>query len=302
MSDSRQCEAIAAVLTPLLQAAGIAPESRVLSAYTALSDLVLCGIKRQHGGPVLLGVCGAQGSGKSTLGRVLQQALGEGASLSVALLSLDDLYLPSSERQRLAAQVHPLLRTRGVPGTHDVGLGLDVLARLLGREGATKVRLPRFDKLRDEPWPLELWPVLSAPVDVVLFEGWCVGARAQSPEALIEPLNELERDEDADGRWRRHVNAMLEGPYAALFGLIDALVMLRAPNFEVVYRWRAEQERALAHAAAGATGQAMPEPVLRRFIQHYERLTRHLLAEMPARADVVIELDEQRHVRHLVRR
>jgi len=194
--------------------------------------------------------------------------------------------------------VHPLLRTRGVPGTHDVALGIELIGALTRSGARAPVRLPRFDKLADEPWPAERWPLFDAPADLVLFEGWCVGARAQAPQALQAPVNELEAGCDPDGRWRHYVNAQLAGPYAALFGLLDHLLLLQAPGFEVVYGWRREQEIGLAfrrQAPPPATA-SMSDAQLRRFIQHYERLTRHLLAEMPARADVVLELDAQRRV------
>jgi D-glycerate 3-kinase len=251
---------------------------------------------------LVVGLCGPQGSGKSTMARELETQLRERAGLRVARLSLDDLYLPGRERARLAAQVHPLLRTRGVPGTHDVLRGLALLQGLPGAASGARTALPRFDKGLDEPCEAALEEVYIGPADVVLFEGWCVGARAESPAALIEPVNELERGADADGRWRRYVNTQLEGPYQSLFAPIDLLIMLRAPCFEQVYGWRAQQEHELAArleaaAAAGALpggARAMSDEELRRFVMHYERITRHIDAEMPQRADFVLELDAQR--------
>jgi len=221
--------------------------------------------------PFVVGLCGPQGSGKSTLVASLRHLLQERA-LHVAVLSLDDLYLTRAERAALAHRVHPLLATRGVPGTHDVALGLEVIRRL-GGPGA--VALPAFDKARDERRPDAQWPRVTAPVDLLLFEGWCVGARPQPDEALAAPVNALEREEDPDGRWRRYVNAALAGPYQALFATIDELVLLAAPGFDAVYGWRLQQERKLRERLA-------------RFIQLFERLTRYILAEMPGRAHVVI--------------
>lgn len=240
-----------------------------------------------------VGICGPQGCGKSTAALVLSRLL-EARGLRVAILSLDDLYLPIEDRQALAREVHPLLRTRGVPGTHDVALGLKVLDGLAG-DGPTA--LPRFDKAADTRAPVEAWPVVEGPVDVVLFEGWCVGARPQPDKALRKPVNALERDRDPDGVWRAHVNAALAGPYRALFARIDLLVQFLAPDFETVLAWRQEQERKLRDrlAAAGQAGaQVMDDAQVADFVQHYERLTRHIAAEMPARADLVIRLDADR--------
>lgn len=236
-----------------------------------------------------LGICGAQGSGKSTLVAALAERLAT-QGLRIATLSLDDLYLPRAERQRLAREVHSLFATRGVPGTHDVALGLATL-EALGRGEATA--LPRFDKGRDEPVDRSLWPLAPAGTQVLLFEGWCLGAVAQDAEALAQAVNALEANEDPQGRWRGHANDMLAGPYRVLFERLDRLVLLAAPGWDVVARWRDEQEQGLR--AAGAP-RAMTPDALARFIQHYERLTRWILTEMPARADLTLRLDAAREV------
>lgn len=238
---------------------------------------------------VAVGLCGAQGSGKSTIAEVTARLLRE-QGLSAVVLSLDDLYLPLEDRLRLARDVHPLLATRGPPGTHDPDLGVQTLAAL-ARPGS--VALPRFDKARDTRRPPGAWDHVAGPVDVVLFEGWCVGARPQPPEALAAPINDLEREEDPDGRWRAYVNAALAGPYAALFGRLDRFVLLEAPSFEVVADWRAEQEAKLR----ARTGGGMSPEAISRFVAHYERLTRWILAEAPGRADRVFRLDAQRRPR-----
>ncbi|MBO9622530.1 MAG: kinase [Sphingomonas sp.] len=233
--------------------------------------------------PFVLGIAGAQGSGKSTVAAQLAERL-RARGLRAALLSLDDLYLDGAQRAVLAASVHPLLRTRGVPGTHDVALGLEVIGAL-GREGHTL--LPRFDKGRDEPGE---WEGFDGPADVLIFEGWCVGARPQDDAELAAPVNALERDRDADGRWRGFVNAQLAGPYAALFARIDMLVLLAAPGFEVVADWRIEQEQALRRQGAGA----MDDEQVRAFVLHYQRLTEHMLRHGADWPNLTIRLDAAR--------
>lgn len=248
--------------------------------------------------PLVLGICGAQGSGKSTLTGALAAALGA-RGLRVAPLSIDDLYLGREERARLARTVHPLLATRGVPGTHDVPLGLATFDALAGRD---PVALPSFDKSRDDRRPREQWPIAPAPVDVIVLEGWCVGAAPQEDAALATPVNALERDEDPDGAWRRYVNDALRGAYRALFGRIDLLVLLRAPSFEVVHGWRSEQEEKLRRRLlerGESADRLMDAAGIARFIAHYERLTRHILAEMPERADVLFALDASRRMTRL---
>jgi D-glycerate 3-kinase len=245
---------------------------------------------RVEDAPFIVGVCGSQGSGKSTLCQQLSERWRE-KGMRIAVLSLDDLYLTRAERQTRAQNIHPLLATRGVPGTHDVELGVRTLRALAGHE---PVKLPRFDKANDDRRPEVAWDVTSAPVDVVLFEGWCVGAQPQSRDKLLEPMNPLETIEDADGRWRNYVNEQLGAEYQRLFAMTDYLVLLAAPSFDVVLRWRTQQEQELRKQQRGSA--VMDDAALARFVQHYERLTRHILDQMPSRADLVIRLDENRRV------
>ena len=240
--------------------------------------------------PLVLGICGAQGSGKSTLSDRLAAHL-EGEGLKVALLSLDDLYRAPEARP---VDISPLFATRGVPGTHDVALGERIFGSL---KAGQSTRLPRFDKANDRPFAEENWPEITAP-DVVIFEGWCVGARPQADEDLTEPVNHLEHEDD--GAWRRAVNDALKGPYADLFRHIDRLILLAAPGFEIVRDWRIEQENALRArlSAEGRTGvRVMSDSEIGRFIQYYERLTRHILQTMPAYADLTLQLDSSRNMK-----
>jgi len=241
---------------------------------------------RAMGRTAVIGICGPQGSGKSTIAAAVREIL-TAQGRTAAVLALDDLYLPKGERVRLAAEVHPLLATRGPPGTHDPALGLEVMD-LLARPG--ELAMPRFDKTTDTRRPPEDWARVRCPVDVVLFEGWCVGARTQPPAALREPVNGLEREEDPDGRWRTFVNAALDGAYRPLFARLDRLVLFAPPDFTVVAGWRAEQEAKLR----ARSGRGMDEGEIARFVAHYERLTRWILEEMPARADRVFPLAADR--------
>ncbi|WP_425998512.1 kinase [Caulobacter sp. DWR1-3-2b1] len=243
--------------------------------------------------PLVVGLCGPQGAGKSTLVALVTRLL-RGRGLKTANLSLDDLYLTRAERLALGQAVHPLLRTRGVPGTHDIGLGLGVLDALAR---PARVLLPRFDKAVDDRAPVADFECFEAPVEVILLEGWCLGARAQPEAALVEPVNTLERDEDPAGLWRRRANAALAGPYRALFDRIDLLVVMTAPDFATVRAWRGQQEQRLredlaAHGRDPAL--AMDDAALDRFVAHYQRLTEWIACDLPSRADIAIRLDANR--------
>jgi D-glycerate 3-kinase len=254
------------------RAAAIACIARALDATTA---------------PLLIGIAGSQGSGKSTLSDALDAHFRRAGHAS-AILSIDDLYLPRSARQRLAREVHPLLATRGVPGTHDIALGLDILA---GFDAHRPLLLPRFDKAEDDRHPASQWEQ-TPPLDLLILEGWCVGARPEPDAALAAPINRLEREEDAQGVWRRHAHGALAGAYQTLFGRIDRLLFLAAPGFDTVLGWRIQQEQALRTRGGGA--HVMDDTAIARFIAHYERLTRHMLREMPDRANLLVRLDANR--------
>jgi len=250
--------------------------------------------------PPVLGINGAQGTGKSTAAEVLAKLL-QRRGFQVCCLSIDDLYLTRSQREALAERVHSLLRTRGVPGTHDLELGLGLLAALKSAAPDTQTAIPRFDKARDDRKPAQEWELWQGRPDLIVFEGWCLGARPEPPASLSEPVNDLESREDPEGHWRRYAHTQLE-KYQALFGLLDYLVMLKAPSFDQVYQWRSEQEAALAGrlAAQGVTApNLMSDADLKRFIQHYERMTRWILEEMPARADLLLELNAAHRVQQI---
>lgn len=243
--------------------------------------------------PFVLGVNGAQGTGKSTLARFLQAALREGGQ-SAAVLSIDDFYLGKASREDLANSVHPLLRVRGVPGTHDTGLMRETLKGLRSLQPGETLRVPIFDKANDDRVADSEWARIEGPLDAVILEGWCVGTPPQPDSELQQPINGLEAAEDRDGRWRRYVNDCLRERYAPIFAGLDALCYLQIPDVEVVPLWRGEQERKLAARRQGRGIMADAEIV--QFVQYFERLTRAALAALPQTADVVLELARDRTV------
>lgn len=238
----------------------------------------------------VLGISGLPGSGKSTLARQLVAA-GRRRGLRVVALSLDDFYLTRRQRQALARHIHPLLATRGPPGSHDLALLHDRLDALLQWQPGSSLALPRFDKLRDRRLPPSHWPRQRQPPRVIVLEGWCLGVPPENGSALAEPLNAVERDEDPDGRWRHYCNAALAG-YQPLWRRIDRLVLLQAPDIDVLPAWRGQQERAAQAARPGAPG--MDPAALLRFVQLFERIGRQALRSLPELADRVIRLDAER--------
>ena len=286
------------------------PESYLLSAEKWFSPL-LEEYQNPSKKPLIIGINGSQGSGKSTLADYLCTVLNERYDLRCVSLSLDDFYLTKLERQQLAIEVHPLLETRGVPGTHDIPLALKTLAQLV--DGSVQTLIPRFDKSRDDRMPMEQCDSISGQVDIIILEGWCVGAKPQTADQLVEPLNSLEAEQDTDGVWRNTVNQALAGEYQALFAQLDQLIMLQAPSFESVFNWRLEQEEkmrarigalnsgasateASANGAKESANGIMTASQIAEFIAHYQRITEQSLREMPLRADHLLQLGSQRQI------
>jgi D-glycerate 3-kinase len=231
-------------------------------------------------------VAGAQGSGKSTFAELLSLTINEVTSRSAAVLCLDDFYLTHAEREILADRVHPMLRVRGVPGTHDIGMIKEALQAL---QQGRAVSVPVFDKASDDRARA---PRIIDPVDIVVTEGWCWGAIPEDATRLAEPINEMEAEHDPDGIWRQYVNQQLAGDYQSLFNA-DVHVFLRVPSMEAVYRWRLQQEQGLPHPDRR---NAMDQAAITKFVGNFERITRWMLEEMPARADLVVELNESHRI------
>lgn len=255
--------------------------------------------RQTHDSSLRVALNGSQGSGKSTLGDYLCECLSQEHGLSAIALSLDDFYLTFAERQALGESEHPLLKTRGVPGTHDISLlrtVLDALSHQSGEPGENLVKIPRFFKSIDDRAPPDTWEAIEVPLDVIVLEGWCLGARSESAALLKEPINALEISEDAQARWRGFSNQRLIDAYEPLYDELDIWVMLAAPGFEHVLRWRTEQEQKLRDSVAGEGQGLMDADALRRFVQHFERYTRQCLRDMPQRVDVLFELDGERKI------
>lgn len=236
--------------------------------------------------PALIGVAGAQGSGKTTLARAAAETFGG------VQISLDDVYLTRTRREAMAEEVHPLFATRGPPGTHD----LKVLSRLIKTLSTArpddKTLIPDFDKVADDRRPIREWRIFEGRPKAIIIDGWCLGAQPEDAGALERPINPLERDRDIDGRWRMAVNEYVTGAYADLRQRFDGLLYLEAPAFEVVLDWRCQQEADLLGVASGRLPAADRARVA-GFIQHFERLTRHMM-DGGVNADLVVELDRNR--------
>ena len=249
--------------------------------------------------PIIVGLNGAQGSGKSTLSQYLSQMMPKHLDVDCHVISIDDFYLSKAKRKKLGALIHPLLATRGVPGTHDIPRLLDCFEAFHAPE-PTSVTIPIFDKLKDDRTRKVQKIQKSAKPTIVLFEGWCVGIPAQQPLALSVPVSSFEFTKDNTGEWRAYVNEQLEGDYKNLFSVLDRISMLKPPSFESVFDWRVEQEVRLVSRrredSPSAPVRGMSVKQVSEFVENYRRLTCHAIDVLPERAHETWELRSDRLV------
>ncbi|MBO4331972.1 MAG: hypothetical protein J5875_02280 [Paludibacteraceae bacterium] len=263
--------------------------------YLPLAEMASVGLDTTN--MQIIGVNGAQGAGKTTFCALMKLVLEEAYGLKVLSLSIDDLYLSRNDREKLAQTVHPLFVTRGVPGTHYVKKGIDLFNTLANATPTDTTIIPRFNKAVDDVYPEKECDHFVGRPDVILFDGWFMGATEQPLADLLQPVNELEEKEDKDAVWRTYVNLQLKTEYSRLFDCLNLLVMLQVPSFEKVYEWRALQEEKLRISTKGQDHlRIMDNEELRRFISHYERLTRWMLKEMPGRADVLFTVNDDHRI------
>jgi len=269
----------------------------VTSVYLPLIAHIL---NKKTDKPLFISINGAQGTGKSTLTRFLKKIIEGESGLSVADISLDDFYSTRSEREQLANSIHPLLKTRGVPGTHDIQLMENTLLKLLEGHACT---IPRFNKAADDRHVEDQWSKYEKNTDIILFEGWCNHSPSQSDSELSSPINELELTNDPDGIWRHYVNEQLKGYHQRIFSHADMSIMLKAPDFEKIYEWRSLQEKKLKQSTKPSDqSRIMSSDELKRFIQHYERISRHTFEHLPDIADVVIPIAEDHSIKNIIKR
>ena len=238
----------------------------------------------------IIGLSGGQGAGKSTITQVLKLILEIKYNLSVVCFSIDDFYKTLSERTSLEKNVNKLFKTRGVPGTHDTSLIKKVFFDLT-KKNFKSVLIPRFDKSKDDRFPKKYWQKIKKQPRIIIFEGWCVGARPQQNMDLLKPINILEKKKDLNLKWRSRVNKELKNEYKKIFSKINIMIFLKVPSFDCVYEWRLLQEKKLQ--LTSSSKKTMSPLKVREFIMYYERITMQMLKDLPNKAHVVLFLDKQ---------
>tara|TARA_B100001063_G_scaffold216768_1_gene218714 strand:+ start:349 stop:1263 length:915 start_codon:yes stop_codon:yes gene_type:complete len=235
----------------------------------------------------IIGLTGAQGSGKSTIANILKIILKESFNLETVIFSIDDFYKTLKERKIMSKKISPLFLTRGVPGTHDTKMLFDCIKKLK-KSKFTKTIIPKFNKATDNRDSKKNWQKIVKKPNIIIFEGWCVGIEAQKKKDLLIPINELEKYYDKKKIWRSRVNQELQYNYSKIFKLIDKTIFLKVPSFKYVFKWRLLQEKKLR--IVSNRKKTMTDNQIKKFIMFYERLTKHMLKTFN-KVDSIIKID-----------
>lgn len=254
---------------------------RLARLVRELSEKILVRLEARK--PLLVTFSGAQGCGKTTVCEKLRHVL-EDQGFRTRVLALDDFYLTKNDRKTLADKIHPLCSVRGVPGTHDLKYLKKVIRSLLHANENSKVRMPSFSKAADDRRNSLEFIFHNGCVDVILLEGWCVGARSSFVQSL--PENDWEIAKDPFATWKVWTkNAAIQ--YETIWRATDFSVLLLQSDFErtVDDRWR--QEKELLKASGSRQFQSRREVL--EFCNHYRSWTVGMCDHFPKTADLVVE-------------
>ena len=244
----------------------------------------------------IIGLTGGQGTGKSTISKILKIILKEAYNLETVIFSIDDFYKTLKERKEMSKKISSLFLTRGVPGTHDVKMLYQCIINLK-KDKFKKFMIPKFDKSIDDRLSKNNWLKVKKKPNIVIFEGWCVGVTAQKNKDLIYSINKLENQKDNKKVWRKKVNWEIKKNYKKIFDLIDKLIFLKVPSFKYVFKWRLLQEKKLRISSKGS--KTMNDKQIENFVMYYERITKHMLKTLPKTADTVISIDEKHRLKSI---
>ncbi|CAK7894933.1 probable ATP-dependent kinase Tda10p [[Candida] anglica] len=222
--------------------------------------------------PVILGVCGPQGSGKTYLSEHLDEEIRTRfPKLNCVKFSMDDLYLTHDEQAKLTEESEMtnnlLLQGRGLPGTHDVNLGIEILNKLKYWDG-TPVDIPIYDKsaFSGEGDRTSSFQVSTRP-DIIIFEGWFNGFQPlDEDQARVRYLT----SKATQSCLQKHklydvldVNETLQS-YKKIWDMFDYFIYLDS-DYKNVYKWRLEQE----HDLIAKSGSGMTDEQVVKFIDRY---------------------------------
>ena len=253
---------------------------------------------KNKGKTLYLGFSGGQGSGKTTLASILEIILKKYFKRKIYVSSIDDFYKTLGDRNKMSEKIHPLFKTRGVPGTHDISLIKNFFSIMKSKK-FKKIRLPKFAKAMDDRLKKRHWFNVKQKPEIVILEGWCVGAKPQSNHIIKRPINILEKYEDQNLIWRKYVNEKLKKEYKKLFALIDHFIFMKIPDFKMVFKWRLLQEKKLKNKSY-LTKKIMSYNEIKRFIMFYERITLQMMKDLSKSASLVMLLKKNHETKKIL--
>ncbi len=253
---------------------------------------------KKKGNTLFLGLSGGQGSGKTTVVKILKIILKKFFKREIHISSIDDFYKTLRERNKMSYTTHSLFKTRGVPGTHDTDL-IKKLFYFTRRKKFRKIKLPKFDKSIDDRLKKKYWFNMKKKPEIVILEGWCVGAKPQSNSLIKKPINILEKYEDRDLIWRKFVNEKLKKEYKKIFAMIDYYIFMKIPNFNMVFKWRLLQENKLKKKSQSRK-KIMSFDEIKRFIMFYQRITLQMIKDLSKSASVVMLLNKNHKIKRVL--
>ena len=250
--------------------------------------------------PYFVGLAGGQGTGKTTISSLIKIILTKYFKLKVFKISIDDFYKTRKERLNLSKRVHPMLLTRGVPGTHDMNMMLNFFRKAKSKK-FKKLKIPTFNKAIDDRSNKKKWYDLKEKPDVIIFEGWCVGAKSEKSTTLKKTINSLERTKDQKQIWRKFVNQQLKSKYKNLYSQLNCLIYLKAKNFSLLQKWRLKQERKLwLKSKRNQNLKIMSRGDVINFMQTYQRITQNMFKNMPKFASIIFNLNANHQIKSAV--
>jgi len=253
---------------------------------------------KKKGETLILGFSGGQGSGKTTVAGILKIILKKFFKRRIHVSSIDDFYKTLEDRNKISNKIHPLLKTRGVPGTHDINLVKNFF-NIIRKKKFKKIKLPKFEKAMDNRLEKKYWFNIKQKPEIVILEGWCVGARPQSNSLIKRPINILEKYEDKDLKWRKYVNEKIKKEYKKLFVMIDHLIFMKIPNFKVVFKWRLLQEKKLKKKSY-SNKKIMSYNEIKRFIMFYQRITLQMIKDLSKSASIIMLLKKNHEIKKVL--
>ena len=250
--------------------------------------------------PFIIGLGGGQGTGKTTITSIISIILKKYFKLNVFKISIDDFYKTRKERFLLSKKLHPLLMSRGVPGTHDINIMLDFFKKVK-KSKFKSLKLPKFNKAIDDRCKKKLWYSIKKRPDVIIFEGWCVGARAEKNNTLKKAINSLEKINDLKLVWRKFVNQQLKSKYKKLYNHLNCLLYLKVKNFSLLQRWRLKQEKKLwLKNKKLSNNKIMSKKEVIRFMQTYQRVTQNMIKSAPKYASIILNLNSNHQIKSVI--